>query len=88
MLVDVSAINKLMDYWGEDCVCFYNETETTLSKLREYFEDNNINLPLDKCSFSFFEVEYNNNVLMIPQKNKNNRDDLKISNRETIDLDV
>jgi hypothetical protein len=33
-------------------------------------------------------VEYNNNVLMIPQKNNNNRDDLKISNRETIDLDV
>ena len=88
MLVDVSAINKLMDYWGEDRICFFNEEETTLLNLRNHFEDNNINLPLDKCSFSFFEVEYNNNVLMIPQKNNNNRDDLKISNRETIDLDV
>ena len=88
MLVDVSAINKLMDYWGEDCVCFFNEEETTLLNLRNHFEDSNLNLPLDKCKFSFFEVEYNNNVLMIPQKNNNNRDDLKISNRETIDLDV
>lgn len=88
MLVDVSAINKLMDYWGEDCVCFYNETETTLSKLREYFEDNNINLPLDKCKFSFFEVEYGSDILVIPSKNNKDKDDLLIYNRENIDLDV
>jgi len=37
MLVDVSAINKLMDYWGEDCVCFFNEEETTLLNLRNHF---------------------------------------------------
>jgi len=30
MLVDVSAINKLMDYWGEDCVCFFNEEEIAI----------------------------------------------------------
>ena len=88
MLVDVSAVNKLMDYWGEDCVCFYNDTETTLSKLSEYFEDNNINLPLDKCSFSFFEVEYGDDVLVIPSKNNKDKDDLLIYNRENIDLDV
>jgi len=88
MLVDVSAVNKLMDYWGEDCVCFYNDTETTLSKLREYFEDNNINLPLDKCKFSFFEVEYGSDILVIPSKNNKDKDDLLIYNRENIDLDV
>ena len=88
MIVDVSGINKLMDIWGEDCICFFNETETTLINLRNHFEDSNLNLPLDKCKFSFFEVEYGNDLLVIPAKNNKKRDDLKISSRENIDLDV
>ena len=88
MLVDVSAINKLMDYWGEDRICFFNEEETTLLNLRNHFEDNNINLPLDKCKFSFFDVEYGSDILVIPSKNNKDKDDLLIYNRENIDLDV
>ena len=42
MLVDVSAINKLMDYWGEDRICFFNDEETTLLNLRNHFEDSNL----------------------------------------------
>ena len=88
MIVDVSAINKLMDYWGEDRICIFNDTETTLLNLRNYFENHNLNLPLDKCKFSFFEVEYGDDILIIPNPGKRNKDDLKISTRENIDLDV
>jgi hypothetical protein len=88
MIVDVSAINKLMDYWGEDRVCIFNNTETTLLNLRNHFEDHNLNLPLDKCKFSFFEVECGDDILIIPDSNKRNKDDLIISTRENIDLDV
>ncbi len=87
MIVDVSGINKLMDIWGEDCICFFNEAETTLSKLREFFEDNNLNFPIEEIKYPYSEVEINNNILLIVN-NKKNRDDLKISSRENIDLDV
>lgn len=87
MIVDVSGINKLMDIWGEDCVCFFNETETTLFKLRDHFEDNNLNFPIEEIKYPYSEVEINNNILLIVN-NKKNRDDLKISKRDNIDLDV
>ena len=87
MIVDVSGINKLMDIWGEDCVCFFNETETTLSKLRDHFEDNNLNFPIEEIKYPYSEIEFNNNILLIVN-NKKNRDDLKISTRDNIDLDV
>lgn len=87
MIVDVSGINKLMDIWGEDCLCFFNETETTLLKLREYFEDNNLNLPIEEIKYPYSEIEINNNILLIVN-DKKNKDDLKISNTENIDLDV
>ena len=87
MIVDVSGINKLMDIWGEDCVCFFNETETTLSKLRNYFEDKHLNFPIEEIKYPYSEIEFNNNILLIVN-NKKNRDDLKISSRENIDLDV
>ncbi len=87
MIVDVSGINKLMDIWGEDCLCFFNETETTLSKLREFFEDNNLNFPIEEIKYPYKENLFNNNIILIVN-DKNNRDDLKISNRENIDLDV
>ena len=87
MIVDVSGINKLMDIWGEDCLCFFNETETILSKLRDYFEDNNLNLPIEEIKYPYKENLFNNNIILIVN-DKNNRDDLKISNRENIDLDV
>ena len=87
MIVDVSGINKLMDIWGEDCVCFFNETETTLIQLRNYFEDNHLNFPIEEIKYPYSEIEINNNILLIVN-NKKNRDDLKISSRENIDLDV
>lgn len=87
MIVDVSGINKLMDIWGEDCFCFFNETETTLSKLRDNFEDNNLNFPIEEIKYPYKENLFNNNIILIVN-DKNNRDDLKISNRENIDLDV
>ena len=76
-----------MDLWGEDCSCYFNNTETTLSKLREFFEDNNLNFPIEEIKYPYTEVEINNNFLHIVN-NKKNRDDLKISSRENIDLDV
>ncbi len=87
MIVDVSGINKLMDIWGEDCLCFFNETETILSKLRDYFEDNNLNLPIEEIKYPYKENLFNDNIILIVN-DKNNKDDLKISNRENIDLDV
>ena len=87
MIVDVSGINKLMDIWGEDCFCYFNEAETTLLKLREYFEDNNLNFPIEEIKYPYRENSFNNNILLIVN-DKKNRDDLKISSRENIDLDV
>lgn len=87
MIVDVSGINKLMDIWGEDCVCFFNETETTLIQLRNHFEDKHLNFPIEEIKYPYSEIEFNNNILLIVN-NKKNRDDLKISSRENIDLDV
>jgi hypothetical protein len=87
MIVDVSGINKLMDIWGEDCVCFFNETETTLIQLRNYFEDKHLNFPIEEIKYPYSEIEFNNNILLIVN-NKKNRDDLKISKRDNIDLDV
>jgi len=87
MIVDVSGINKLMDIWGEDCFCFFNETETILSKLRDYFEDNNLNFPIEEIKYPYKENLFKENIILIVN-DKNNKDDLKISNRENIDLDV
>ena len=87
MIVDVSGINKLMDLWGEDCSCFFNDTETTLSKLRDHFEDNNLNFPIEEIKYPYTEVEINGNFLYIVN-NKNTKDDLNISTRDNIDLDV
>ena len=87
MIVDVSGINKLMDIWGEDCVCYFNETETTLINLRNHFEDNNLNFPIEEIKYPYSEIEIGNNILLIVN-NKKNKDDLKISSRENIDLDV
>jgi hypothetical protein len=87
MIVDVSGINKLMDIWGEDCFCYFNEAETTLLKLREYFEDNNLNFPIEEIKYPYRENSFKDNILLIVN-DKKNRDDLKISNRENIDLDV
>ena len=87
MIVDVSGINKLMDIWGEDCFCYFNEAETTLINLRNHFEDNNLNFPIEEIKYPYRENSFNNNILLIVN-DKKNRDDLKISNRENIDLDV
>ena len=87
MIVDVSGINKLMDIWGEDCFCYFNEAETTLLKLREYFEDNNLNFPIEEIKYPYRENSFKDNILLIVN-NKKNKDDLKISSRENIDLDV
>ena len=87
MIVDVSGINKLMDIWGEDCVCFFNEIETTLINLRNHFEDNNLNFPIEEIKYPYRENSFKDSILLIVN-NKNNRDDLKISSRENIDLDV
>ena len=87
MIVDVSGINKLMDIWGEDCFCYFNEAETTLLKLREYFEDNNLNFPIEEIKYPYRENIFKDSILLIVN-DKKNRDDLKISSRENIDLDV
>jgi hypothetical protein len=76
-----------MDIWGEDCFCYFNEAETTLINLRNHFEDNNLNFPIEEIKYPYSEIEINNNILLIVN-NKKNRDDLKISSRENIDLDV
>lgn len=86
MIVDVSGINKLMDIFGEDCFCYFNETETTLLNLRNFFEEKHLNLPVEKIKFPYEEILFDDNILIIV-RNKN-KDDLKISTRGNIDLDV
>jgi hypothetical protein len=76
-----------MDIWGEDCFCYFNEAETTLINLRNHFEDNNLNFPIEEIKYPYRENSFKDNILLIVN-DKKNRDDLKISNRENIDLDV
>jgi len=46
-----------------------------------------LDCPIEEIKYPYKENSFNNNILLIVN-NKKNRDDLKISSRENIDLDV
>lgn len=45
---DLSAIDKLIDFYGENLKVNYHDIEFNIYELRNFFEDKNINFSLDK----------------------------------------
>ena len=48
-LCDVSAIDRLLDFYGEYLLVKYINEEYELSDLRDHLEDNNIPMSLNDC---------------------------------------
>ena len=48
LVCDVSAIDRLIDMYGENLSVIYKQEKYTLYILREHFVDNNIECSLDK----------------------------------------
>lgn len=48
-MIDLSAIDKLIDFYGENCIVSYKSDNITLYELKEYFIDNNISCSLNNC---------------------------------------
>ncbi len=51
LVCDVSAIDKLIDMYGENLSVIYNDNKFLLYDLRDHFVDNNI-----ECSINVYKV--------------------------------
>ncbi len=51
LVCDVSAIDKLIDMYGENLSVIYNDNKFLLYDLRDYFVDNNM-----ECSINVYKV--------------------------------
>lgn len=77
-LVDLSAIDKLLDFYGENIFVEYNDNIFKLSNLKDFLENNNINFSID-CylvnSNGIFDFQ-KNQIVSIYDKNNFHKDDL------------
>lgn len=79
MLVsDVSAIDRLLDFYGEYLVVKYNSELYELGDLRDHLVDNNINMSLDFHKVTEKGIQDQNNIFVVQPVNLDqfNRDDL------------
>ena len=76
-ITDVSAIDKLIDFYGENCMIFFENESYSLEVFREHCVDNKIMLDIDTFDVNAQGIFLNQNcVVKVLEKNKNNRDDL------------
>ncbi len=75
---DVSAIDRLLDFYGEYLYVKYNDSLYELGDLRDYLVDNNINISLDHHKVTEKGIQDYNNLFIVTVVNldKFNRDDL------------
>lgn len=75
---DVSAIDRLLDFYGEYLYVKYNDSLYELGDLRDYLVDNNINISLDHHKVTEKGIQDYNNLFVVTVVNldKFNRDDL------------
>jgi hypothetical protein len=79
LVCDVSAIDRLIDMYGENLSVFYKEQQYDLYDLREMFVDNNIECSIDNYNASSLGISSKENkfIVSIDPHQANDRDDIK-----------
>lgn len=76
-LIDLTALDKLIDLYNENTVVLYNNNKYTLYDLKEYCIDCDINFPLEKCNVSSRGIEIKENLIIsVVDLRRNQKDDL------------
>jgi hypothetical protein len=75
---DVTAIDRLLDFYGEYLHVKYKDEVYELGDLREHLVDNNVNISLDHHKVTENGIQDYNNLYVVSVVNldKFNRDDL------------
>lgn len=79
LVCDVSAIDRLIDMFGENHFVIFNDQNYSLYDLRYEFVDNNL-----QCSLNDYKVSplgiYNEDkfIISVNSEQKNNRDDINL----------
>ena len=78
LVCDVSAIDRLIDMYGENLSVFYKEKRFLLYDLRDEFVDNNIECSLDNYTVSSQGVSNKDSfvIVSIDSNQVNDKDDL------------
>ena len=78
LVCDVSAVDRLIDMYGENLSVYYKNKRFTLYDLRDEFVDNNIECSLDnhKASSSGIANKEGTIVVSIDSEQNNDRDDI------------
>lgn len=78
LVCDVSAIDRLIDMYGENLSVFYKDKQYDLYDLREMFVDNNIECSIDNYNVSSLGISNNENTIIvsIDQNQLNTKDDV------------
>jgi hypothetical protein len=78
LVCDVSAIDRLIDMYGENLSVFYKEKRFLLYDLRDEFVDNNIECSLDNYTVSSQGVSNKDSfvIVYIDSNQVNDKDDL------------
>ena len=77
IICDVSAIDKLIDFYGEYLLVNFEETQWELSDLRDHCEDNKIAISIDDCVVNQYGI-FKDNISLVKVINSDsyNKDDL------------
>jgi hypothetical protein len=77
IICDVSAIDKLIDFYGEYLPVDFEETKWELSDFRDHCEDNKIKMSIDECTVNQYGI-FKDNILLVKVliSDSYNKDDL------------
>ena len=65
LVCDVSAIDRLIDMYGENLSVFYKDEQYDLYDLREMFVDNNIECSIDDYNVSSLGISNKENTIIV-----------------------
>ena len=65
LVCDGSAIDRLIDMYGENLSVFYNNKQYDLYDLREMFVDNNIECSIDNYNASSLGISNKDNTIIV-----------------------
>ena len=65
LVCDVSAIDRLIDMYGENLSVFYKDQQYDLYDLREMFVDNNIECSIDNYNVSSLGISNKENTIIV-----------------------
>ena len=65
LVCDVSAIDRLIDMYGENLSVFYKDEQYDLYDLREMFVDNNIECSIDNYNASSLGISNKENTIIV-----------------------